>query len=51
MENLSSVIKIKPFKHQLSAASFCLQLFGAGIGGDANTPLMRSQGAALLMEM
>ena len=49
MNELSEIIKIKPFNHQLVGAKLALRTFGAGIGGDAVSPLRR--GFALLMEM
>ena len=50
MDELLKSIKIKPFDHQLKAATFALSLFGVGIGGDATSPF-RSHGCGLLMEM
>ena len=49
MNELSEIIKIKPFNHQLVGAKLALRTFGAGIGVDAISPLRR--GFALLMEM
>lgn len=44
-----SIIKVKPFNHQVKGAELALKTFGVGEGGDANSPL--HSGFALLMEM
>ena len=49
MSDSLNIIKVKPFNHQLKGAELALRTFGAGIGGDAVSPLRR--GFALLMEM
>ena len=49
MNELSSLIKVNPFNHQVKGAELALSTFGAGKGGDANSPL--HSGFALLMEM